>query len=292
MGISRDHIFNSRDATFLPDLMRVTRGQGADLVLNSLSGELLHASWQCVAKYGKMLEIGKRDFIGHGMLSMDVFQANRSFVGIDLADLGRERPSQCHRYLCIRLSYSCLTLLTANRLLKKCLEYYAQGHIQPLSIAKVFQAAKTSDAFRYMQQGQHIGKIVIDIPEVRKEFRILPAPRDVKFKTDSAYLLVGGLGGLGRAVATWMVEKGARTLIFLSRSAGKSKQDQEFLEDIECQGCKAIAVAGSATSFDDILRATRVASKPIAGVIQMSMVLRVSFKLRSAIIRVLTSTGR
>lgn len=77
--------------------MRETNGKGADLVLNSLSGELLHASWQCVAKYGKMLEIGKRDFIGHGMLSMDMFQANRSFCGVNLFDLRDEKPDYCHK---------------------------------------------------------------------------------------------------------------------------------------------------------------------------------------------------
>lgn len=75
--------------------MAATDGRGADLVLNSLSGELLHASWNCVAPYGKMLEIGKRDFIGHGMLAMDLFAKNRSFFGIDLGTLVSERPDKC-----------------------------------------------------------------------------------------------------------------------------------------------------------------------------------------------------
>ncbi len=30
-----------------------------DLALNSLSGELLHATWRCVAVFGKMIEIGR-----------------------------------------------------------------------------------------------------------------------------------------------------------------------------------------------------------------------------------------
>lgn len=48
-----------------------------------------------MAEYGKMLEIGKRDFIGRGMLSMDLFEANRGFFGIDLARLSIERPEVC-----------------------------------------------------------------------------------------------------------------------------------------------------------------------------------------------------
>jgi hypothetical protein len=77
--------------------MRETGGKGVDIVLNSLSGELLHASWKCVAKFGKMVEIGKRDFIGFGKLNMDLFEANRSFFGVDLAQVCSDRPAICNR---------------------------------------------------------------------------------------------------------------------------------------------------------------------------------------------------
>jgi NADPH:quinone reductase-like Zn-dependent oxidoreductase len=77
LGIPKNHIFNSRDASFLPDLMRETGGQGVDLVLNSLSGELLHASWKCVAPFGKLIELGKRDLAEFGNLEMEPFLQNR-----------------------------------------------------------------------------------------------------------------------------------------------------------------------------------------------------------------------
>lgn len=70
--------------------MRETKGEGVDLVLNSLGGPLLHASWQCVAQFGKMIELGKRDFIEHGMLRMDLFGGNRSFIGVDLFELAKK----------------------------------------------------------------------------------------------------------------------------------------------------------------------------------------------------------
>jgi NADPH:quinone reductase-like Zn-dependent oxidoreductase len=90
--IPRNHIFNSRNATFLPNVLQATNGRGVDLVINSLSGELLHASWKCVAAYGSMVEIGKRDFIGRGRLNMDSFEANRAFFGVDFAQICAERP--------------------------------------------------------------------------------------------------------------------------------------------------------------------------------------------------------
>lgn len=72
--------------------MRATNNRGVDLVLNSLSGELLHASWQCVAEFGGMVELGKRDLRGRGRLVMDLFEGNRSFYGIDLHGLSRKQP--------------------------------------------------------------------------------------------------------------------------------------------------------------------------------------------------------
>lgn len=56
-------------------------------MLNSLSGELLHMSWKCVAEFGRMVEIGKRDLLGRAKLNMDLFGSNRSFFGVDLASM-------------------------------------------------------------------------------------------------------------------------------------------------------------------------------------------------------------
>lgn len=69
--------------------MNVTGGRGVDIVLNSLSGDLLHASWECVAPCGKMIELGKRDFLANGELHMGPFLKNRAFYGVDLMDLER-----------------------------------------------------------------------------------------------------------------------------------------------------------------------------------------------------------
>ena len=67
------------------------------MVLNSLSRELLHASWWCVAEFGKMVEIGKRDLLGAGKLDMEMFLANCSYCCVDLDGICSERPSTCGR---------------------------------------------------------------------------------------------------------------------------------------------------------------------------------------------------
>ena len=93
-NLPRNRIFNSRDDSFLVDLMYETQGRGVDLVLNSLSGELLHASWKCVAEFGKLVELGKRDLVGFGKLDMEPFLANRSYCCVDLVHAMKERPEK------------------------------------------------------------------------------------------------------------------------------------------------------------------------------------------------------
>jgi NADPH:quinone reductase-like Zn-dependent oxidoreductase len=93
-GIDRGHIFHSRDASFVPDIMNATCNRGVDLVLNSLSGDLLQASWRCVAEFGTMVEIGKRDILRRGKLSMEQFEQNRTFIGLELRLLSKVQPKK------------------------------------------------------------------------------------------------------------------------------------------------------------------------------------------------------
>ncbi|OQE07131.1 hypothetical protein PENVUL_c015G06149 [Penicillium vulpinum] len=255
-GLPRDRIFNSRNTSFQPDLMRATGGRGVDLVLNSLSGNLLHASWECVAKFGRMVELGKRDFISHGMLNMSLFEANRSFFGVDLAQVCKETPDILKS-----------TLATFS-------DWYRQGKIGPIKPVKIFDAVDIVSAFRYMQAGTHLGKILVRMPSA---VDTLPPPVVKKFpsfRSDAAYLLIGGLGGIGRSVSTWMVEQNARELVFLSRSAGKSEEDQSFIHELEAQGCQVICVAGNVTNLTDVKEAVAACTRPLAGVLQMAVDLK------------------
>ena len=86
-GLQPDHILSSRDSGFLPALMEATSDQGVDVVLNSLTGDLLHDSWRCCAEFGRFVEIGKRDIIDGGKLEMDMFGKDVSFSAFDLMDL-------------------------------------------------------------------------------------------------------------------------------------------------------------------------------------------------------------
>ncbi|KAM7191535.1 Acyl transferase domain containing protein [Rhypophila sp. PSN 637] len=264
MGISRDHIFHSRDTSFRDDLLEATDGVGVDVALNSTSGEMLHATWDCLASHGVMLEIGKRDMIGRGFLAMDKFEDNRTFIGVDL------------------WRYALNDVPEVGRLLRWVNQLYLEGHVQPIRPVTLFPASKIQDAFRFMQQGQHMGKIVITFPDETENdgknsenalqwTRAMPTP---SFQSDKAYLLVGGMGGLGQAIATWMVDHGARHLVFLSRSAGRSDDDRLFISELKQSGCAVQTWSGDVSDPDVVKRTIESCPRPIAGVMQMAMILR------------------
>ncbi|KAF7159618.1 hypothetical protein CNMCM5623_004998 [Aspergillus felis] len=203
-------------------------------------GELAQASHDCVAEYGKFIELGRRDIMENAILNMKTLQSNRAMIGVDIAQMEAKRPYE------------------VSRLLKRCVALMQQGHIKPIQPLTVFEAGREQDAFRYMQSGENIGKIVLRFPETQE---VLPTRKTLpraSFSAGSSYLLAGGLGGLGKSIASWMVDNGARQLVFLSRSAGKSEEDQAFLRELEDLGCNATAICGT----------------PLAGVIQLSMVLK------------------
>ncbi|KAH0438713.1 polyketide synthase [Colletotrichum camelliae] len=256
--VPRENIFSSRDTTFVEGVKAVTGGRGVDVVLNSLSGELLHASWECVAPHGTFVELGKRDTLAGGRLSMAAFDENRSFVGVEMANLAAQDPS------------------IVARLLEQVVELYEKGFISPVKPSRIFSGGDVQDAFRYLYKGTHIGKVVIDLSDETQDALEVACPTPTPaFKNDASYMLVGGMGGLGGSIARWMVSYGVRDLVFISRSAGAGAEDQALIAELEAMGCRTTAIACDITdeSAVEAIVSRVSSSKPIAGVINLAMVL-------------------
>lgn len=258
-NIPSDHILNSHNVSFRDALMTKTNKRGVDVVLNSLSGELLHASWDCVADFGVMAELGKRDIQERGKLDMSNFSRNRGYYAVDYEQILTENPV--------------LNMSLMNRVT----QLYSEGKISPVTPLKVFTAQNVEEAFRYFQKGQHIGKIVVSMPNDTTTLATATSinRNSVSFNPDAAYLLVGGLGGLGRAVSIWMAERGARHLVYLSRSGDdKSGKLADFFNELAAFGCGYRVFRGSVANQEDVERVVRDAKKPIRGVMQMAMELK------------------
>ncbi|KAK9770756.1 putative Carrier domain-containing protein [Seiridium cardinale] len=251
-GFPRERIFNSRDSSFVEGIMRETNGRGVDLVLNSLSGELLHASWNCVARFGTMVELGLRDLKGSGRLNMFPFAENRSYVGVEAIQFV-ERPDILKR------QYDLFFASSQHDLLRP---------LQPLT---VFPADKIEEAFRFLEDASHIGKVAVELTS--QTISSVPHVEHVKFDPTKSYLLTGGTGGLGKSIAIWMVEHGARHLTFISRSAGTSDASKALFFELQTMGCSVTAVVGTVESIDSVNEAIQQSKHPIKGVLHLAMLL-------------------
>lgn len=152
--------------------------------------------------------------------------------------------------------------------------FYALGHISPPPI-HVFTAAAVENAFRYMQKGTHIGKVVIDMKDSKETIPFTVNKTKPAFRSDGCYLLVGGLGGIGRAISSWMVANGARRLVYLSRSSHQTQERDSFVQELRAQDCRIDVIAGDISNFDDVDSAFSNLDQPVVGVIHSTMALAV-----------------
>lgn len=160
--------------------------------------------------------------------------------------------------------------------MQQCMEFLQHEKLKPIRPLTVFDAANIGQAFRFMQTGRHMGKIVVKMPDDASELHGSLSSTLISLPSDVSIVIVGGLGGLGRTVATWLVEKGARDLVFLSRSAGNSPESRSFLEELRSQSCSVTTITGDVANIEDVQRAVTACKRRIAGVIHMPMMLKVS----------------
>lgn len=262
-GIPEDHIFSSRDLSFAAGVMRMTSGKGVDVIVNSLAGEALRASFNCLAFFGRFVEIGKRDIMANGKIDMFPFSRCATFTAVDLVALAdKARP-------------------LASRMIQAAIDLHAEGKLHVCRPLNLHTFGELEDAFRMLQQGKHMGKIVLTAnPEDMVKVTPKP-PTPTRLRADATYLLPGGLGGLGRSIAKWMArpEQGAKNLIFLSRSGDEAETTRELLSELSAMGVTRVKafkcdVADEAQLVAALKEAESEGFPKIAGVIQGAMQLR------------------
>ncbi|ROW15068.1 hypothetical protein VPNG_03455 [Cytospora leucostoma] len=257
-GIPSERIFSSRNIDFAAGIRDLTGGRGVDFVLNFLTGELLDESWRLLADNGTLLEIGKKDIVDRNTLSMEPFDRNCSYRGIDIS-----KPSITNDLPLIeKILQTVRSLLTA-------------GHIRPISPRKVFPFDKILDAMRYMRSGEHIGKIVIsdgDAEDVKVPIR--RAPPSLLFDPRATYLIVGGLKGLCGSLAVYLARSGVKSLTVMCRGGADDQRSRHVIEDVNSLGAEVKIVRGDVSHLEDVQQLFKNSQLPIKGVIQGAMVLR------------------
>ncbi|MBO4368578.1 MAG: SDR family NAD(P)-dependent oxidoreductase [Desulfovibrio sp.] len=255
-----EHVYDSRSLAFRDLLLRDTEGEGVDCVLNSLAGEAMSASLNVLKPFGRFLELGKSDFFADSALRLRPFRNNISYFGIDVDQLMKERPQ------------------LGQRLFTEMMQHFTEGNWTPLPCT-VFAADEVEQAFRFMQQSHHVGKIIVTPPDVHSKTHS-KEPTVFPIVDNATYLVTGGLGGFGLESARFLATHGAGALLLLSRS-GETESNKTMIDELRAirvngKPCQIKALACD-VSNESLLRTTLETAlqdlPPLKGVLHAAAVL-------------------
>ncbi|KAL6440739.1 hypothetical protein ACFW04_003291 [Cataglyphis niger] len=257
------HIGNSRDTSFEQLILTETQGRGVDVVLNSLAEEKLHAGIRCLALNGRFLEIGKYDLSNDSRVGMSMFLKNTAFHGILLDMLFGEDCAE------------------KKEVVKLLSEGIKNGAVRPLP-STVFSEQQLEQGFRFMATGKHIGKVLLKIRDEEPKKLVLPLPKIVAaiprtyMNPEKSYILVGGLGGLGLELANWMISRGAKFIILVSRSGIRTGYQALCVRRWRENGVKILVSTADVTTLSGAERLIQESSRlaPVGGIFNLAAVLR------------------
>ena len=269
-AIPESQIFSNRSRGFKQGLLRMTGGEGVDVILNSLSGEALLDSWDCIAKFGTFVEIGKSDIYRNSQLGMKPFERNVKFASLDLVGLADHRPE------IVRIVFEKVISMFEKRVLTA---------VQPVTTMPI---ADIQDAFRLIQSRKHTGKVVLTVGE-ETMVKALPPPNEpMHLEGSGTYVIAGGLGGLGQKIIHFLANHGAKNILVLSRRNLGQKERNDLEEKLSSSGAivriETCNIAKLNETQDVAARCLR-SMPPVKGVIQAAMVLQVrSFPCHSLLL--------
>ncbi|KAK7983237.1 hypothetical protein PG989_010639 [Apiospora arundinis] len=137
-----------------------------------------------------------------------------------------------------------------------------------------------SDLVGFTRHLQHAHRDEITVVSLEDTAAVIdvriPNHDSYSLDANATYVVAGGLGGLGSAMARWLVHRGARNLILLSRSGPRTAEARKMLEEFAVQGVRYETPACSIVDRDALrqtLSDCAMRLPPIKGCIQSSMVM-------------------
>jgi polyketide synthase 5 len=253
MGI--EHVYDSRSIQFAEQVRSDTDGYGVDIVLNSVTGAAQRAGLELLAFGGRFIEIGKRDIYGDSRLGLFPFRRNLAFYAVDLGLMSVSHPEKVRNLL------DTVYRLTADGTL-------------PLPQSTHYPLADAATAIRVMGGAQHSGKLVLDIPHTGSTRAVVPPEQARIFRGDGAYIITGGLGGLGLFLAEKMAAAGCGRIVLASRSQPTLKA-LETVELIRAVGADVVVDCGDIAepaTADRLVKVATATGLPVRGVLHAAAV--------------------
>jgi NAD(P)-dependent dehydrogenase (short-subunit alcohol dehydrogenase family) len=175
-----------------------------------------------------------------------------------------------------------------HRALSEIASLVEQQLVKPVHPVTIYPMQDVQAAFHFIQTGDQMGKVVLSAA-LDEQVYVVPRPKGLtactQLRPDASYLIVGGVGGIGRSVAYWLVAHGAQHLILLSRSVGNLDIDRNknsdgalFINELRHMGCQVKPISCDVSLPSSLTVALRACEDdgfpPVRGVIQGAMLLR------------------
>lgn len=254
MGIR--YVYDSRSLAFADEIRRDTQGHGLDIVLNSVPGAAQRAGLELLTFGGRFVEIGKRDIYGDTRLGLFPFRRNLSFHAVDLALMSFSHPRRL------------------RKLLSTVYQLAADGGL-PMPEFTHHPLTDAAAAVRMMSGAQHTGKLLLDIPRTGSSRLVVPPGEVPVFRSNGAYLITGGLGGLGLFMAERMSAAGCGRIVLSSRSQ-PTPETQEKIDRLCATGADIVVECGDIAEADTAQRLVATATAtgfPVRGVLHAAGVI-------------------
>ncbi|KAL9120671.1 MAG: hypothetical protein Q9187_002770 [Circinaria calcarea] len=255
-GIQETHVFSSSDSSFLEAIMVATKGRGVDVVLNTLSGDLLHDCWRACAPFGRFIELGTND-LDTGKLDMNVFKRNTTFSAVDLSMIFFDNHASSQA-------------LWAN-LLTKVMTLYRYGTITPIEPLQTFDVSELSKALHQVSSEERVGKVAVTVENPTSLLQVQLPQYSLFLDPQKTYFLVGCLSGIGSSISRWMMTRGARKFVFMGRSGVDRDSAQTQVDELRTSGADVRVARGDVSSFPDVKRIVAEVEGKIGGVLHAAM---------------------
>jgi phthiocerol/phenolphthiocerol synthesis type-I polyketide synthase C len=146
-GLGIEHVFDSHAPDWDAQLSEATRGEGVDVILNSLTGDAIVKGISVLRDGGRFLEIGMRSFYTDASIPLRLFARGVSFMtaGVGVANFPPEQRGSLIR-----------------QLLDEIVALF-ERHSLALPPLRVYPYAEFAAAFSYLSQGIHMGKVALDM---------------------------------------------------------------------------------------------------------------------------------
>ena len=146
------------------------------------------------------------------------------------------------------------------------------GVVKPLPTT-CFLNNQLEQAFRYMAQGKHIGKVVISTTDGAGQLPAVVLPK-FSCQPDKSYIVTGGLGGFGLELVQWLAEHGARHVTVTSRSGAKSSYQQWVVSRLRGSGVNVTIATHDTTTVEGVAEMLGATSQPVTAIFHLAGILR------------------